>query len=849
MDDPVAFSKAFEPELARYQTSKSAPASDPSWQNRHGEFPGWHTHGSLGTDAKSSPAGEFAILQNGDRIFDQLLPAGFYSHLYSPKDSATFASPRIRIQPDQSLYAQVIGDGDSMIRYAVQNYPRNGTVYPVTDLRGGNWRWVKFDLSYWEGDDIHVELTTAADSPVLAKSRNPVSWFGIRDAIVLPSSAPPPSDEPIHESLIPIFEHALVKPPKTPADLAAIYATAANDAVDRWQTHSATDSDIAFLNSLVAAGLLPRDIKSIPGAAPLVDAYRKLEAEIPVPTRAPGVSEGDIIDHPLYTRGNHKTPADPIPRRFLEVFDPNPYPADASGRLQLAEDILAPSNPLTSRVIANRLWHHLFGRGLVATTDNFGRLGSPPSHPELLDFLAARMRDDGWSIKRAIRFIVTSSAFQRSSIPPEGAPETDPDNVLLSHFPLRRLEAEAIRDAILAVSGRIDPSPGGPAVDGSSNRRSVYVNVIRNSLDPFLSAFDAPEPLSTRGSRDVTNVPAQSLTLLNDRFVIDAAKTWARNLPQESDPDRIRRMFRDALSRPPSPAELNDCLAYLAPDLPASQEEHAISTRLHSDFETTSTELDTLLDPVRSRLRSTADNGQEKVPPPPSSFASWNFSSGSLEDASEHHLHAKPHGTARFEADRGLILDGRNAFASSAPIPHDITEKTLEAWVRLGNLEQRGGAAIGIQTLDGHTFDSVVFGEQEPKKWMPGSNFFDRTLAFEGPPEENAESPVHIALTYAADGTIAAFRDGRPYGKPIRKSDPITFKAGSARSSSASATAPPATTPASSKARFSPPNSTTARSAPMKSPSAFAPAAAPLSLQTPKSSPLWMKKRAGMSSN
>ncbi len=286
-----------------------------------------------------------------------------------------------------------------------------------------------------------------------------------------------------------------------------------------------------------------------------------------MPTRSPGVLEGTAFDQPLFVRGNPKKPGDAVPRRFLKVFGSRPYETHGSGRLELAEDIASPRNPLTSRVIVNRLWHHLFGRGIVATTDNFGHLGDEPSHPELLDYLAARFVDEGWSIKRMIRLLVTSKTYRMSGRAPSGAAERDPTNRLLSHVPVRRLEGEAIRDAILAVSGRLDGTMYGPSIAGEGRRRGVYVRVQRNRLDPFLNVFDAPEPLSARGRRDTTNVPAQSLTLMNDRWVIEQARHWAEDVtcdPSLSDDcRRIDHMFLTALGRPPSAEETEQCRQFL----------------------------------------------------------------------------------------------------------------------------------------------------------------------------------------------------------------------------------------------------------------------------------------------
>jgi hypothetical protein len=241
----------------------------------------------------------------------------------------------------------------------------------------------------------------------------------------------------------------------------------------------------------------------------------------------------------------------------------------------LAEQIASAKNPLTARVLVNRVWHHLFGTGLVRTVDDFGHVGDLPSHPDLLDYLAAEFVEDGWSIKRLIRRLMLTKTFQLSSRPPEAAKEIDPTNRLLSHYPARRMEAEAIRDAILATSGRLDPVMFGMSVqpfrekeyadrrlfpgplDGDG-RRSIYIKNNLMESPKFLSAFNLPGGKVAQGRRDVTNVPAQALALLNDPFVLLQAGVWSKQLierPDNSIADRVDAMFQAALSRPPTPEE------------------------------------------------------------------------------------------------------------------------------------------------------------------------------------------------------------------------------------------------------------------------------------------------------
>jgi hypothetical protein len=326
-----------------------------------------------------------------------------------------------------------------------------------------------------------------------------------------------------------------------------------------------------FLDAMIRAEFLPDSIDEMPGVAALVAEYRRLEASIPEPRRAPGVLETVAYDAPLLARGDHLRPLDPVPRGYLQLVSGRPYETKQSGRLQLARDMTSAANPLTARVMVNRIWHHLFGRGLVATVDNFGRLGEKPTHPELLDFLAWRFVEQAWSAKDLIRYLVTTHAYQMSSETSAQAREMDPDNQLHSHARTRRLGAESIRDSLLAISGRLDTTMFGPGVNALASpveqrRRSVYLMVRRNFPSPFLETFDAPKPFSTLGRRETTNVPAQSLALLNDPFVIEQATHWAGKVMREHSTEaaRIRAMFETAFARPPDSAELSASHAFLA---------------------------------------------------------------------------------------------------------------------------------------------------------------------------------------------------------------------------------------------------------------------------------------------
>ncbi|MFQ5734564.1 MAG: DUF1553 domain-containing protein, partial [Planctomycetaceae bacterium] len=286
-------------------------------------------------------------------------------------------------------------------------------------------------------------------------------------------------------------------------------------------------------------------------------------------------------------RGNHKTPGPVVPRRMLEAVSGSNQAAikTGSGRLELARRMLDPSNPFPARVMVNRIWHHLTGKGIVASVDNFGVLGQRPTHPELLDHLASTFIADGWSIKRMIRRVMLSNTYMMSSTPNPSAEKADPQNLLLHRMRIRRLQGEAIRDAMLAVSHRLDTTMYGPPVpvyltrfmqgrgrprrsgplDGNG-RRSIYIAVRRNFLSPMMIAFDTPIPFNAIGRRNVSNVPAQALILMNDPFVVGQAQVWAKRVLAEkaADPrDRIRRMYEAAYSREPTGDELANGVAFL----------------------------------------------------------------------------------------------------------------------------------------------------------------------------------------------------------------------------------------------------------------------------------------------
>lgn len=310
---------------------------------------------------------------------------------------------------------------------------------------------------------------------------------------------------------------------------------------------------------------------------------------------AMGVTEGPVVEAPLLKRGNHLNPGLPVPRRFPTVLvndNELTIPKWHGGRLELANWITRPDHVLTARVFVNRVWRWHFGTGLVPSTDNFGFHGDKPSHPELLDWLASRFVEDGWSVKKLHRRILLSETFRQAGTNPDGPGLAA---AVLARFPPRRLEAEEIRDSLLAVSGRLDRTPGGPAIthvknreflfdhtskDGTTydgRRRSVYLPVIRNHPYEVFRLFDAPDPAVVTGHRDTTTVATQALFWLNGTLVVDAADALAGIVladPMLSDADRLRRLIDRCYARPATDAEVTRYTAALrafTSDLPDSR--------------------------------------------------------------------------------------------------------------------------------------------------------------------------------------------------------------------------------------------------------------------------------------
>lgn len=318
---------------------------------------------------------------------------------------------------------------------------------------------------------------------------------------------------------------------------------------------------------------------------------------------APGLLDGNGVDQRLLYRGNTATPQDPVPRAMLSRFDGEVVEAagadglPTSGRAELADQMLESAGPLIARVAVNRIWHYMFGRGIAPQPDNFGVLAGYPTHPDLLDALAADFRAGDWELKPLLRRIVLSNTYGQSGLTDERAIALDPMNHRLHHLPPRRLTAEAVRDGILTASGNLDRKMGGPSVPvhltsfmkgrgrpgrtgplNGEGRRTVYQEIRRNFLPPFLMIWDYPQPATTMGRRSSSNVPAQSLALMNDPFVREQAELWAKQLSESEDP--VGDMWWAALARAPRADERRAAEAHLQSIVGEQSGDHAALAEL-----------------------------------------------------------------------------------------------------------------------------------------------------------------------------------------------------------------------------------------------------------------------------
>ncbi len=480
-------------------------------------------------------------------------------------------SPTFEVSTDK-IHFWACGQG-TRVRILIDGYDMDalnpvlfsGLLAEVNTQNKFEWITLGGDLGRYKGHRAYLEILDQSSTGSIAVGQ-----------IVFNNSDPPVPNNPLTCDILRRFRGESISEADLPPRLATAYSISGDAALLRWAAWWNLESD--------SAGTSPYR-QTIEAAEP---SLRALEAQIPTPLVCQAACAGSPEDDRVHIRGSHKVLGDVVSRRFLEALGATPLGNDdAGGRLTMAYKIASAENPLTARVAANRTWHHLMGRGLVSTTDNLGVMGEPPSHPELLDFLATEFIRQNWSLKSMIRRIVLSSTYRQASHPVLEFTAQDPDNRCLHHMPVRRLSGESIRDTMLLLSGRLDrtsygasvpvyltpfmtgrgqPAHSGP-LDGNG-RRSIYLEVRRNFLSPFMLAFDTPIPFSTVGRRNISNVPAQALILMNDPFVAQQAEQWARRLldegPQLSTEARVRRMYLAAFTREADPSELLAADEFLA---------------------------------------------------------------------------------------------------------------------------------------------------------------------------------------------------------------------------------------------------------------------------------------------
>jgi hypothetical protein len=502
----------------------------------------------------------------------QLEPGAMGSSVVRP--GRTLNTPNFTVR--DKVHFLVRGKGQvyaSIDQHTLINGPLHGKLVKSFDTND-KWQWVSRDFSDYTGRTAHLEFTP--------------DKAGTLSISVVVQAAKPPTDPTCKTDFGMDISTATTK---TPIEIAKALRERFLAALARLDYQDTIGSEHAPGDAQILNWMLNHPAlfdQNAAGGQSLVASTKYLASRRTVFSRIQTESRlclamQDLtgVEGHVFVRGSWKNRGSVVPRRGLEALT-GEAPLDTgpgSGRLQLATQLVDPHvNPFVSRVMVNRVWHHLFGRGIVASVDNFGALGESPTHPDLLDFLSTNFVRDGWSVKHLIRRIVLSNTYRMSSDSPVAV--NDPQNLLLHRMRVRRLEGEVIRDAMLVISGSLDrtqfgrpvpvyldefmegrgrPEKSGP-LDGA-NRRSIYVEVRRNFLPPMMLAFDTPIPFSTVGRRNVSNVPAQSLVMLNDPLVHELSRRWVKRVCAElPEPGaRIQQMYEESFGRPPTETELARC--------------------------------------------------------------------------------------------------------------------------------------------------------------------------------------------------------------------------------------------------------------------------------------------------
>lgn len=547
-----------EPTLSSSESDDAAFVQSPAFQTVVDRLGEWQPEGPAFDLSPSS--GEWILSQTGNDSVFGMTAGDIQAGHRNPRFHGALRSPDF-ILDGEPIRFQAKGRF-ATIRLIVRNYELAGrgptTAILGRSVNGEHWHDFTIPTYLWAGEPAYLEIIqhgqyTEARHP----NQDPIDWDDNGYVAVRFNSGPDWQEWWANDAGAPL------------ARLEAIWQRAQKDQL--------TAAESEFLSAVIGAGLVQPDLATTPEFAEVLETYRAARAEVPRPRYARTLIEGDPQDVPVYIRGSHKNLSpEPNPRRFLDGLGGPPLHTAGSGRLEWAQYVADPENPLTARVIVNRVWSHVFGQGLVTTVNDLGVMGSTPSHPELLDYLAQDLIRNGWSLKSLIREMVMTQTYRMSTTPSRLALEQDPDNRLLQHMSIRRLDAEAVRDHLLATSGTLDPTQFGesvaayvathpdsrakPKIDGpidGDRRRSVYLEIRRNFLPPLLTAFDLPNATEPIGVRHSTNVPAQSLALMNDPFVHQQAEAWAELITANpaSLEERINQLHLTAFARPATETE------------------------------------------------------------------------------------------------------------------------------------------------------------------------------------------------------------------------------------------------------------------------------------------------------
>lgn len=544
---------------------------------------GWQIDG-VGLDHVAS--GDFSM-RPGDNFIESLFLPGLATSRLSSRLNGALRSPLLADQQYPFFAMWSAGNDLSAFRRVIDNA---FLCEKQTYYANSHYHW-KVESTFPGQQDrrIYFEFATKTSNPNFPPRwglgtklteemiDDPHSWFAVSRIYGSHSAATP------KQRLTPFLQLLRSGVPASKTDAAELMQRWLVEMVQRWSIGTASAEEIQVLNNLLQTPWVTRSA-SHPQLKSLVSAYREVESRLSPPRTVNSMSDqGEGMNYRLNVRGSYYDLGNAVPRGYLRLLTRNSdtsaaFTSTQSGRMELAHRVADGRNPLTARVYVNRVWLWMFGKALVDTPDNFGKLGAKPSHPQLLDFLAKRFIDDGWSTKKLIRDILLTQAWQQAGTGSTAGFDADPNNRLLHHFSTRRLEAECIGDAMLVLSGGFNSRLFGPSHDpfrtsedpmkrlfsgplDGHGRRMLYTKVTIMEPARFLATFNQPEPKIPTGKRDITNTPTQALTLLNHPFVMDAAAHWGNQVIQDGNTNpeiRLETMLSRAFSRRIQEPELTD---------------------------------------------------------------------------------------------------------------------------------------------------------------------------------------------------------------------------------------------------------------------------------------------------